>query len=844
VKKLLGSFVLLCAAVAYAAGCSSHAAPSGWLPTQSGPVAGPGRNRRHHVRRATMMLVIPRRYRHRHWPRHGVRPHFISPATRSLTVAVSAGATSLPLQVFPVATPSPCTGTPTSGYTCQFIVDMYANAGNNLTLTTYAVASPNAASSPLSEFVTASAVTPPPSGGALGFTLEGVIAHVIMTYPTSSPNAAPWVDSAGQAVGLPAGVATTAPLSVIPYDEAGYQILSQYAQPGNSPIPYFNPITLSVSPSGSGIDLKNASGSGSSITIANPADLAVTVAYTGSVTIANGVVSPDAFTILASTARSAIRRAPVRLRPRVNVTPSPTPAPTPTPVPATPAPDVAYADLASNAVEHSLGAFSSPQPLGLQNYPGGGFMYTIDSGYAIGYVGRLSASGTVVSAGTLNFAPSTPFVDSLGEYWVYDSKDNRIDCFTGVGGTPSATIPNSVFLPLGATAYEISAIAQDASNDLWFSFPYYTSPYFQQSIGIAYTQLVGSSPCTGDLHSPLVWTSSTYSGTIPLVPIPGTNNAVEFSQPNAYHGSSSLGLLGIAQTPSPNPSASVAPTPDVGVPSPGPTVDNLASNSHAIYGANLGGSVMSPYGTSALYSVSGTHAVNVLSLPGILTSYSFGHDSPALSPSGIFALSGGEYLPYFPTVAMVDTTQSNPTAASELISVSQNVGGTCGGQAFDSNGTLWVLCSTSVYSTGGSATGAAVYQVLPTSTWSVFPGTTIDVSLKPTRGSYTCSPLTMLLSVLEKPSQDSGPFTMTKVSDPTPVVTAVATPQPGYDRGFLVTLNNNVSGTALYTLADKNGRSSTITFNVTSSATGTCLFAYTGGVRHVPLRGHPPHRRE
>lgn len=842
-KKLLGSFVLLCAAAVYAAGCSSHASTGGWLPTQSGPVAGPGGNRRHRVKRASMMLVIPRRYRHRHWPAHGLRPHFISPATRSLTVAVSSGAASLPLQVFPVATPSPCTGTPTSGYACQFTVTMYAGVGNTLALTTYAVASPNAASSPLSEYVTSAAVTPPPSGGALGFTLEGVVAHVIMTYPTSSPNAAPWVDSAGQTVGLPAGVATTAPLSVIPYDEAGYQILSQYAQPGNSPIPYFSPITLSVSPSGNGIDLKNASGSGSSVTIANPADLAVTVEYAGSVTVANGVVSPDAFTIVASTARSALRHARIRLRPRVLITPSPTPAPTATPVPATPAPDVAYADLASNAVEHSLGAFPSPQPLGLENYPGGGFMYTINSAYAAGYVGRLSSSGAVVSSGTLSFAPSTPFVDSFGEYWTYDSKDSRIDCFTGVGGTPSATIPDSVFLPLGATAYNVSAIAQDTSDDLWFSFPYYTSPYSKQYVGIAYTQLTGTLPCAGDLHSPLVWTSSTYSGTVPLVPVPGTNNAVEFSQPNVYYGSASLGLLGIAQTPAPNPSASVAPTPDVGVPSPGPTVANLASNASSIYGANLGSGAS--YGTGALYSVSGTNATKVLSLPGILTSYSFGRHTPALSSSGIFALGGGEYLPYLPTVAMVDTAQSNPSAASQLISLSQDVGGTCGGQAFDSTGALWVLCSTSAFSSGsGTTTGAAVYQILPTSTWSVFPGTTIDVLLKPTSGSYTCSPLTMLLSVLEKPSQDSGPFTMTKVSDPTPVVMAVATPQPGYDRGFFVTLNNNVSGTALYTLADKNGRSSSIAFTVTSSSKGACIFVYSGGIRRAPLRGHPPHERE
>jgi hypothetical protein len=795
-KKPLSLFALLCAAALYAAGCSSHATTNGWLPSQNAPVAGPGRSHRHHVKRATMYLAIPRRYRHRHWHGRGLGPSFISPATRSLTVAVSAGSASLPLQVFAVATPSPCTGSPETGYACQFSVDLFAGVANDLTLTTYAVASPNAASSPLSEYVTSSAVTPPPSGGALGFTLEGVVAHVIMTYPTSSPNAAPWVDSVGQSVGMPAGVATAAPLSVIPYDEAGYQILSQYAQPGNSPIPYFKPVTLSVSPAGSGVTLANDGGSGNSVTIANPNDLAVTVSYSGAVGISGGIVSPDTFSLKASGASiTASRRLQRRFERRSGGGR------------AAPTTDAASVALLGNAVAYPIsGSFSTPYPAGLVNTNAADTMfYAIQNynGASANSILGTATSGSVNASTIFGAGVYAPFADSVGGLWVWDSTHSVIDCFASASaGTPTSFSAPSP--PPGQTLAGLGSFAEDSAGDLWFTLDGYefastTTSYIQ----IAYFKL-GTSPCT--VSGPSVYTQ-TYAG------YPTSDFAIA-AIPNAagvYVGvtAPTTNQLIVATTPSPLPPLRSGVRPHVYIGSQpaisatampaGQRIAAFVSSSSKAYAL-----VPQTSPSPAVVSVDGVASGGVLTpiatLPTGLGDVFESASSPTIASNGLIGAT--TYSSLF-NGSYVGTVNPNDTSGSDW-EVLQPVDRQCDGTAYDSLDTLWVLCNS-------SPTSVSLYRILPTSTWTVLPGTTIPVSLYAgcSSGAITGE---YFLGVLEGLTSTSGPFTLSSTS---PNITSST---PVGDRGIAVSFSLPRTSGSHYaidaTVTDAHGRSMPIVFDV------------------------------
>lgn len=804
-KKPLILFALLCAAALYASGCSSHATTAnGWLPSHNAPIVAPGRSRRHHLKRSAMYLVIPRRHRHRRRHGRGLGPRFISPATRSLTVAVSAGSASLPLQVFAVATPSPCTGSAETGYSCQFNVDLYAGVANDLTLTTYAVASPDASSSPLSEYVTSTAVTPPPSGGALGFTLEGVVAHVIMTFPTSSPNAAPWADALGQSVGVPAGVATAAPLSVVPYDASGYQILSQYAQPGNSPIPYFQPVTLSVAPTGSGVTLANDGGTGSSITIANPNDLAVTVNYSGAIGISSGVVSPDTFSLKAGGSTIASGRRMPRLlgvlrsaRSRVGR--------------AGPSTDTATVALLGNAIAYPIsGTFGTPYPAGLVNTNAASTMFYAIANYSaytynavLGTAALGSVTGMSSSSG---IDPYSPFADTVGGYWIWDAQHQVIDCFTSASsGTPTSFSPPSP--PPGQTLSGFTGFAQDAAGDLWFALDGYEfSPTSASYTQIGYYTL-GTSACsvTGPYVSTQVYASyGTALNSVAAIP----------NEAGVYAGVSTPTNqeLVIATTPTPlpplrrlRPHAGFGSGPVVSataIPA-GQAIVTLVSSSSTAY-ALVPQSSPQPQVVLVDRVGSGGVLSTVATLPSGLGDILAYASQPAIAPNGWIGATTSSSSFDGPYVGLLNPSDASGTDWD----VVQPVDRQCDGASYDSLDTLWVLCES-------SPTTAALYRILPTSNWNVLPGATIPVNIYagcaagPVSASY-------FLGVLEALTGTSGPFALTSNSS------YVSSSTPVGDRGIAIAFAFPATG--LYsigaTMSDAHGRSMAMTFDVTVQSSG------------------------
>jgi hypothetical protein len=768
-KKILPAFALLCATAVYAAGCSGSNG-NAFTPAAQG-VAAFGRHRgHHHLMRAHVYLRIPHR-RHR---RRGRGPRYISPATQSLTFAVTpAGGSPLPLQTFTVATPSPCTTIPDSGgaLQCSFTVSVLPGS-DSFTIATYAAPSPTG--SPLSQYVTPTAIAMPSPGGALGFTLEGVIAHVVMQYATSVPT----TDSQSQSAAIPAGAATSAPLSVIPYDAAGFQILSQ-VQTGGSPVPYASPITLSVDPSSSGVTLSNDRGSGSSVTIANPNDLAVTVQYDGTVdTSSSGSVTNASFSILSSTRTETARRgAGVRVRPH-GVSPSPSPS-------ASPAADVASAVLASNAVPYQVVSGATPQPAGMAyDASSGRIAFGMLSYLPSGIVGSFSAAdpAAVTTAGTA-YGLQSPFVDNYGDIWVLDTTAGAADCFT------SSVVPSALVPFTGPGSIQPGSITEDAAHNMWFSFVAYSYGYNDD--GFEYAPLSG--PCT--------LSAGPYSS---IVSAPsGGSSYPNSSAPNnsgtgAWFGDSyESDLFAVAPGPNYSPAPSVTP-----LPLGGPQI--LAMGSGA-------GSV-----TYALTDNSDVYQLATVSSAGTLTvvaaaaglPYVNYNEYPTIASNGRVAVgdgSNGEALFDPASTSVLDLPMPGVAPAYAYDQ--------CGGAAFDANQTPWVLCS--------DGSGVNAYRVLLTPTWSVFPSDDPVVAVE------SGCPISYTLGVGEQFGLDSGPFTDVSSN---PSLIATSSSPAGADHILPLTIQFPSSPTDVtVTVTDAHERSLPVHFTVLSG--GLC-----GEERHRPVR--------
>jgi hypothetical protein len=133
-------------------------------------------------------------------------------------------------------------------------------------------------------------------------------------------------------------------------------------------------------------------------------------------------------------------------------------------------------------------------------------------------------------------------------------------------------------------------------------------------------------------------------------------------------------------------------------------------------------------------------------------------------------------------------------------------GGSCDGNGFDATSTPWTLCSRSDRTVDA-------YRVLLTSTWSIFPSNTIGVDVA--HVPFVCT-YDYTLGIGEQLPQDSSPFTM-QSSDATIVTPNGAV--SGNPHSFVATVHAK-AGTATITFTDKNQRSASVVFNVTSDPNG------------------------
>jgi hypothetical protein len=638
---------------AAAAGCAGSG--GGSLPP-AGPGLAGGDASHAALRRSTgasLVLRIPARRRHR---RHG---DYISAGTRSLSVSVipaAANATPMPPQIFNVATPSPCKALASGALQCTFEV-LVRIGGDRFTIAAYA--SPNAKGSPLSTY--SSGVETIPGTGkppALDFSLEGIVNGVSLGFKN------PVMPLSATSAAIPAGTAAPVALDLKAYDAAGFQILEASPAPGHTMTPFDAPLTVAVSPAGSGVTLSTSiATSASTVSIAGPSDAATLAAnYDGSLTYAaNALLS--SWTISAS------------------------PSPGGTPAAAT-------LKLASSGVGYSLG-----QPRDAYGGSGawalaakGNLMYaslldsTVSTGATVAFSQDDPSQLQTVQTG---YIPSGTFFDSYGDMWVLAQTNAAFYCYaagTPAGGTPALTLDLTALDP-GATSLTPEEIAQDSTGQLWFSFDGFASPYYQFGIG----NLPMTGACSG---TPQVAVQTLLMGgnSIPnaMAPLPsGAGVWVgDLAQSSLYQAV-------------PNPGRS----PSVTTYSLGSTqVQALATHGSTVDAVSQ---VFNP--SYATVTPSGT-----LSAVGAMPWSELGQ-VPVIGASGTVAA---------PDLTAYGMDLYDPASgAAYFLPLQQSQG--CSAAAFDAHGNPWALCQRDA---GGGHWTVQAYRAVLTPTWGVFPGTDIAVT--------------------------------------------------------------------------------------------------------------------
>lgn len=751
-RRLAGNVAVTLVAT-LVAGCAGRANTTGFVPLSAG-IASYIPSDRQQTFGALVYLRIP--------ARHHARPHYVSPATASLTVAVRPlGLPALPIQKFVVATPRPCKSIAGSGgaLQCAFVVRVLPGR-DAFSIATYAHRAPTG--STLSEYVTPSAVPMPPPGSALAFTLEGVVDHVVMEYGQSIAT----TDAARQIAAFPVAAATSVPLSVTPYDTANYRILTQVG-PRGSPVPYFAPFKLDVSPSRGGVTMQNDRGLGASVTIANPDDLSVTVRYDGKVVFRHGIIASDSFSI-------GFRGATASLSP---ARPSPTN-------------NTAGVALASNVIERPLGSFTGLKPAALVAIPrSSSMLYLLNSSIAkqqSSIFGVVARNGSATKT-KLGFTPSSVFADSFGEYWMWDARNATIYCFnSSVSNIPAGSVVPAESLSVN----NFGGFAQDADDNLWFALDGVNGS--SQSYGeVGYIRLGTAASCT----SPSV---QAVSGNVSNFTLDITSIAAIPNGDGAYIGGATTVASG---APPPQgffiataPAAEGSPTVNSVIIPSGAHLTALASSSTAAYGLTTNSST-----NSVVELQNPGNLLPLATFPSGLADIFSGSLGSALSARDVLATSAFSSTYNGTYVGLVDTTDSDPSLDWEALAPSSNA---CTGAAFDKDGMLWTLCQSNT-----SPSAMSFYRLLPTSTWSVLPATTIPVSLNGTSGSY-------FLSILENIGATSGPFSLKRFSSLIVSASAVG------DRGVAIAFRAPSSGTYTATadIVDAHGRRVPVTFRITASA--------------------------
>jgi hypothetical protein len=263
----------------------------------------------------------------------------------------------------------------------------------------------------------------------------------------------------------------------------------------------------------------------------------------------------------------------------------------------------------------------------------------------------------------------------------------------------------------------------------------------------------------------------------------------------------------VATTPSP-PLAGSAPNVSVTALPAGQSIVTLVSSSSNAY-ALVPQSSPSPTVVLVDRLGSGGTLSTVATLPSGLQDILAFASQPAIAPNGWLGATTFSSAFDGPYVALLNPNDASPADWD----VVQPVAGQCNGAAYDTLDTLWVLCTS-------SPTSVSLYRILPTSTWTILPGTTVPVSIYAgcSSGAITGE---YFLGALEGLTSTSGPLTLSSTS---PNITGRT---PVGDRGIAVSFSlppTSGSGsnplTIAATVTDAHGRSMAITFDVSAQTFG------------------------
>ncbi|HUA09959.1 MAG TPA: hypothetical protein VMA98_11905 [Candidatus Acidoferrales bacterium] len=378
------------------------------------------------------------------------KPFYISSNTQSFAIlAVPAGTAISPppplpsgIQIFPVATPSPCAAASGGGDTCTFTVT--APVGSDIFYVgAFATASPGISSIPISAFISGPvtvSLSPAPSASPLSFTLNGIVYKVAIAVASPDPNNTPNTQV------FQALVSTTAPLAVTAYDASNNVVMSAASAP------FYSPIVINASPASAGVTLTltgssqcSSTASGATASLACAGDLGdLEVLY-------DGTTHPDS-------SDHAIANFAITAEAQPNPSPSP-----------------ANIVLASNVVDYPINAGNM--------YVENGFLRTLSTGALLyvytndenAWIGTFTPSSTAVSQPVeLNgvYDPESIAVAPNGSLWLSDGYNLTIDCWNSVGGAMSGAAPDDSFpwpdLASG-NQMQVGAIAVDGQNDVWLT---------------------------------------------------------------------------------------------------------------------------------------------------------------------------------------------------------------------------------------------------------------------------------------------------------------------------------------------------------------------------------------
>jgi hypothetical protein len=463
---LFAGLVLAAAAAAGCAGTTHSALPSLDGPAARGAAAEPALHRKAHT---GLRLHIPPRRHHRR------KGHWVSPNTKSLVVTVQMVTATSPWpsmapQTLDVATPQPCSGSPTAGYNCTFAIHAFVGT-NVFTFATYAVASPGPNDTPLSTLT--SGITNVTNGKSLDFVLQGVVSKVLLSVPQPESSLAPTTQA------VPIGVATSFPLFIDTRDSSNASIAGDT---------FASPVTITAGPSNSGVSLALTPPSPCPGDVNTPtkvvlncaADLThVSVVYDGSVTRSTGFSYVDTATIAAS----------------------PQPATSPSP---------AVVALASNVVEYPL--VPAPNPSGyvstfsnLSLDAANGHLIAAYFNSPTGYLVDFNPSTMTATTGTFNFAADHVTLDPNGDIWTTDTSSAAIHCFSSISAAPVTVAIADANGPLGTE----TTVSTDTSGNVWFG-----------GVDTSSYPAVGSLPntCTGGSANANTIFGSLYDGYVNLAP--------------------------------------------------------------------------------------------------------------------------------------------------------------------------------------------------------------------------------------------------------------------------------------------------------------------------------------